>query len=334
MNRFFKSLIIVISIPIITLIFLEIGVRLWGYSKQYIYDPIYTPFDKTEDIPFIHKPNLVNARGRGCVIFNTDNLGLRSKNAGTTYLKKKENEYRIIIVGNSITFGNGVKRTEDTFVQVLADVLNQLQSDVKVQAFNYGVGAYSVKEMVATLQYRMLDVEPDLVIMAIIPGDFDLSRTGTVDKWGYTTNVKLSGFMSRDSIIKYLLRKLHLTYLLRDLRYRWSKEDQITQKRFLENKLPSSYSYVKQFKEITEQHKLPHILVILPSETTHMMSLSEQLTRDEITFVDLSSMINEFTSVQFRASKFDAHPSALVHKRIGEVLAEYILHEQLKPKSF
>ena len=325
MNKFLKKLPFVIYLLIMTLVLLEIGIRFWGYSEHYIYDPIYMTFDKIEDISYIHKPNLVNARGRGFAIVNTDNLGLRSKKTGVQYGPKKNNEYRIAVVGDSVTFGEGVERTEDTFVQVLGDTLNQKQSAVSVQVFNYGTSAYSVKEMLATLQYRVPDVEPDLVLMAIILEDFNLLRTATVDKWGYTVNDSLSGFVSKDSIIKRMLRKVRLVYLLRDLCYHWFKRSQNVQDSALKNKLPMSYNYVKQFREIAEEYNLPYIIVLLPSLDVQFGTLPEQFGRDEISFIDLSSLRNEFTQDQFRASKFDGHPSAMVHRRIGEALAEHIL---------
>jgi lysophospholipase L1-like esterase len=80
-------------------------------------------------------------------VINTDSLGLRANTAGATYGIKRSNEYRIAIVGNSCTFGEGIARTEDIFAQVLEDTLNQQQQAVTVKVFNYGASAYSVKDM-------------------------------------------------------------------------------------------------------------------------------------------------------------------------------------------
>ena len=51
-----------------TFIMLEIGVRFWGYSEHHIYDPVYTQFESSKDIPYVHKPNLSQARGRGLAV--------------------------------------------------------------------------------------------------------------------------------------------------------------------------------------------------------------------------------------------------------------------------
>lgn len=106
-----------------TIILLEIGVRLWGYADHYIYDPIYEPYPSAADIPFVHKANLQQARGRGQTIFNTDSLGLRSLASGTVYGSRQPNEIRIVILGDSITFGEGVTQTADTYPQLVANML-------------------------------------------------------------------------------------------------------------------------------------------------------------------------------------------------------------------
>lgn len=52
--------------------------------------------------------------------------------------------------------------------------------------------------------------------------------------------------------------------------------------------------------------------------------VSRQLYRDNVAFLDLSALRNEFTVQAFKVSRFDGHQSAAVHHRIGEALAEYI----------
>jgi hypothetical protein len=78
-----------------------------------------------------------------------------------------------------------VPRTDDTFVRVLEDALGRAHGPTRVRVLNSGVSAYSVREMAATLEHRMLAVAPDLVVLCIIPGDFTLSRTPGVDDAGY-----------------------------------------------------------------------------------------------------------------------------------------------------
>lgn len=111
-------------------------------------------------------------------------LGIAEKTAGAMHGPKHRGNYRIAVVEDSFTFGEGVQRTEDTFAQVLKDVLNQRQQAVTMKVFNHGTSAYSVKEMAATLQYRVSDIQPHHVVMAIIPPYFNLVRAPTIDNSG------------------------------------------------------------------------------------------------------------------------------------------------------
>ncbi len=329
-SRLLQTFFATVGVLLVTLVLLEGTIRMWGYAQSHLSDPIYRPFDQNQDIPYIHKPNLLHAKARGLAIINTDGLGLRAKTSGAVYGVKQANEYRIAIVGDSITFGEGVPRTEDTFTQVLEDALNQPKQSVRMKVFNFGVSAYSVKEMAATLQYRMLDIQPDLVMMAIVLSDFNLARTPTIDESGYLINQKLS-FVSRlGSMTSQVLRGIHLTYALKDIAVLlFFKPVDIT-KVLARGEIPESYQYIQQFKETAEQRGLSYIIVLLPMKGNSWGPVPNQLARDRITYIDLSFLEKEFTEEQYTASQFDPHPSPAVHHRIGQELTEQVLHSHLE----
>lgn len=294
-----------------------------GYSERDIYDPIYTSFEPSQDIPYIHKPNLVNARARGLAVINTDSLGLRSKTSGDHYDSKQDHEYRIAIVGDSVTFGEGIFRTEDTYVQVLEDILNQRQNLMKVKAFNFGASAYSVKQMTATLQHRMLGIQPDLVIMAIIPDDFNLSRTPIINKAGYLIEEKVP-FLS-DSPLRDAIRTIRLIYVFRDIARLWIWSSPKISGLLLNGEIPDSYQYIQQFRKTADHKGLPYVIVLLPRmEGNSWGLLPDRLAREGISFLDLSHLGKEFTRVRYMASRFDRHASPAVHCRIAESLANYL----------
>src|SRR5215212_3929114 len=129
MRRVVKRLLFVVYLPAATFALLEVGVRVSGYSERHLCDPIYTRFDAAPDeIPYVHRPNLSGARGRGLSVVNTDSLGLRSTSAGETYGARASGEYRVAVVGDSVTFGEGVREGRDTFAKVLEAALNKRQT--------------------------------------------------------------------------------------------------------------------------------------------------------------------------------------------------------------
>lgn len=329
MKRGFVFFSLFIVVP---LFLLEVGVRIWGYSFRCLYDPIYMPYEKSADIPYVHKPNLKHVRARGNAVINTDSLGLRSSTVGAVYGPKTEDRFRVAVIGDSVTFGEGVPSTDETYPAVLQQLLNRGQEKKQARVFNFGVSAYSVKQMVATLRLRAGLVEPDFVVMAIVPEDFFLSRVGTVDKWGYTVHAETTGLVDENSQLKRILRKVHLTYLIRDLMYRYCGSGENS----LYSAVPSGtpvhieedvYRYVPEFREIAERMRLPYLIVLLPpiSHTFDSVFL-DQLRRDRIDFLDLEKIRQEFSLEEYRAGRFDGHPGPMVHRRIAEELASSLLH--------
>jgi lysophospholipase L1-like esterase len=323
-----------IYLAAVTLVSLEVAVRIWGYSEHHISDPIYMSFARSPEIPYVHKPNLAHARAHGLAIVNTDSLGLRSETTGLVYGPKPASEYRIAIAGDSITFGEGVPKTEDTFAAVLEKTINQQQSRLDVRVLNYGHSAYSVKQMAATLRYRMFDVQPDLAIMAIIAADFDLTRTPELDDNGNLVDSKLVRVNPVSATLRNATRNLRLPYVLRDIAYPLIVASPDLVESLARGEVPKSYEYVRDFAATARRRGVPHLIVGLPSRRAGLFDgVSAQLQRDGIEFLDLSDLITEFTLDEFRTSRFDRHPSAAVHRRIGRDLADYIRTKFLRRES-
>ena len=318
------------SMLVLILILLEILVRVWGYSRMYLYDPIYMPFAKSPEIPYVMKPNLHHVRAHGNIWINTDALGLRSPVPARTYSNKQAGEYRIAFVGDSVTFGVGVP-TGETYPEIVAKILNQLQHHCRVNVFNFAVSSYSLKEMTATLKYRVPEVSPDLVVMGIIIDDFDTSRTPQVDKFGYNTHGSASQLVNKFYTLKLILRNIHLSYLIRDF---LSRTIMHQEKNYdsTNGKLPplvsSSYKYIVEFKKLSQEHNYSYVVVTLPSAGSNGSQFSEIIKimkHDNINSYDTSFITPLFTVKQYHASPYDFHPSALVHQKIGEMLSAYIL---------
>ena len=71
----------------------------------------------------------------------------------------------------------------------------------------------------------------------------------------------------------------------------------------------------------------PYLTVRLPRiQGNAWGALPDQLTRDAVTFFDLTPLSTECTTEKYMASRFDPHASPAVHRRIGESLAEYVQH--------
>jgi hypothetical protein len=313
-------------LAVVTLVSLELLVRVSGYAEPQIYDPIYTSFAGSTDIPYVPKPNLQNARGFGFSVISTDSLGLRSPIPGRRYGAKGSAEFRIAFVGDSGTFGDGVRRTEDTFVYVVEKTLNRKQTAYTVRTFNYGGSGYNVKVMAATLRHRAFEIDPDLVVMVLIVDDLYLGRTPTVDRDGYLTEERLDWLVPAQPGLRARLRRVHLLYPVGRAMSRFDPRRTAALGPLREGRIPETYRYVREFRDIADGHGVPHLIVLRPAGGRPSTGpLLAQARADGLTMLDLSYIRNEFSDKAYRASRFDPHPSAAVHHRIGEELAEHIL---------
>jgi len=75
---------------------------------------------------------------------------------------------RIIALGDSFTFGQGVEEDE-AFPQVMARTLGSKGLDVEV--LNFGVPGHGQPQSVALLEHRLLDLQPDLVLINVFAND-------------------------------------------------------------------------------------------------------------------------------------------------------------------
>jgi hypothetical protein len=318
-------------LALVAVVLLELGVRWSGFAERHLYDPVYRRFDGSADIPYVHKPNLVRARARGRAVIDTDALGLRTLRGGEPLARKTAGELRIAVVGDSVTFGEGVPRTEDVFVQVLEDELDRALPTVRVRVFNFGVSAYSVREMAATLEHRVPDVEPDVAVLALIPSDLRLARTPGVDDVGYL--VHRNEPWLRTTMVRDVVRSVHLLYLVRALwvqaRYRAAgyRPD-----RLFERHVAESYAYIRRFANLAVRQGIRPLVVLLPGRAPDVWgAMPARLAGDGVAHLDLSSLALDLPHAEFVAGRFDPHPSATVHRRIGLALAAHLLPAPATP---
>src|SRR3989344_96578 len=87
--------------------------------------------------------------------------------------EKSENTLRIAGLGDSFTFGGGVK-TEDTYLKQLEKMLNSKSSSKPVEVLNMGVPGYNTYQELILLKEVGLNYKPDLVIVGFVLNDVDL----------------------------------------------------------------------------------------------------------------------------------------------------------------
>lgn len=151
----------------------------------------------------LHHRFIRNASGRyQSTEFNTEyrinSVGLRDREFG----EKPSGTFRILVLGDSFTEGDGVESSE-TFSKVLEARLNGEKRPLRYEVVDAGVGSYSPLLEYLYLKQEGLALKPDLVILSLDMSDFydDISYTALLrrDDEGFPLAVSPGGFQSRQA---------------------------------------------------------------------------------------------------------------------------------------
>lgn len=112
------------------------------------------------------------------VPFRTNELGFRDD----PIRPKTEGMFRILCVGDSVTFGTGV-RNDQTFPNVLEARLKSLTMDRDIDVINAGVSAYNARNIRGLMGRYMGEFKPELVVYTFVENDLDDSLSSGPGGW-------------------------------------------------------------------------------------------------------------------------------------------------------
>ncbi len=108
-------------------------------------------------------------------------------------LEKPAGEFRIVALGGSTTYTIHVQDNALTFTAQLEEILQQTYGYAQARVINAGAAGYTSWESLANLQFRVLALDPDLVIVyhgtndvharIVAPENYHPDNTGKVKAW-------------------------------------------------------------------------------------------------------------------------------------------------------
>lgn len=120
----------------------------------------------------------ISTRGRNKVLYQINSKGIR----GHEYAyEKTNNEYRILLLGDSYTEGYVVE-FEDLFSEIMMSKLNDMVKGVNFQAINSGTSGWSTDQELIFFQSEGKKYNPDLTILMFFQND--LSYNNQPKDWG------------------------------------------------------------------------------------------------------------------------------------------------------
>jgi lysophospholipase L1-like esterase len=190
-----KSLALAFCSFVFSIGLLELGSRIWlkhfadeaSYQRYQFVGQVMSSNLKWSPHHYLNHYPTPNYR-KGSTSHNS--LGFRGKEISPT---KGPDTYRIVAIGGSTTYTSAVEDDEKTFTAQLNKILAEDFAYRNVEVINAGVVAYNSWESLINFQFRVLDLDPDLVIVyfgtndvharLVEPSTYSSDNSGTRKQW-------------------------------------------------------------------------------------------------------------------------------------------------------
>lgn len=148
---------------IVPIVFLEFGMRLWfslrgTQAEKIAY--IYSWGEIAEQLRFRGVPYL--NYGLAPTYPGVNSLGYRNAEIA---IPKPDGVFRIVTLGGSTTYGELIDDPQQAYPAQLQRILREEYGYSQIEVINGGVPAYTSWHSLVNFQFRVLDLQPDLVIV-------------------------------------------------------------------------------------------------------------------------------------------------------------------------
>lgn len=238
-----------------------------------------------------------NARVGNLIYINS--YGFRDKE----FSKEKDiNTFRILVIGDSISFGWGLK-IEDTYPKQLEQMLNvQPPCNMNYEVLNLSVGGYNALQEAELLKTKALQFYPNLVIIGFCTNDFFIGMDAGLF-WHF-----YKGWSPLLSFIKLIITNL---------------------KYFMEPSTlgKEAYSHIATF---STENKLPVLVCLIPSVDPHgnlylPPNFIEFLESIDLPYLDLTHFLQNYAYNELFSDGL--HLTPFGHQIIAETLYSHLVKE-------
>jgi lysophospholipase L1-like esterase len=245
--------------------------------------------------------------------------GFRERNFDLT---KPEGVYRIAVIGDSITFGQGVGET-NRYTNLLEEQLNDRGE--RYEVLNFGIRGAETVDHLRILNDPVLKTNPDFILLQWYTNDVEGH-----DKSGRPKPLILIPNLLREHSAFCSLIHGQLNTIQRRLGWVDSYEDYMAS-RFGDPNSPSSIAADQALEKLVstaKEYGIPIGIVLYITNDWSLNFLADRVLEhcvvESITCIHLGDMFEPYKEDPSKlwASELDAHPGALAHRLIAERLMD------------
>lgn len=339
MKRFYVG--IFVSLVTVTVLggVLELGARCFlDPVERGNITPIPPSIRKPTSMPGL--PYVLRPRGRAVHRFGTDPRDYFDPGASLTYRtnslgirgpetsrEKSSGKFRIVGIGDSFTFGTGV-RYQDTFLSVLQKKLNKAARRKTYEVLNMGVMGYNTRHEVLLLKYLGIELNPDLVVLCFFLNDSGAGSTHSVFNVDASKET-LPWWRRASRILDHIAFKIERHNAVPALVDAYKESYQENSPGWMEARL-----YLKKAKSLAIEHDFELVLMIFPllwdlNDGYPFAEIHEKVSAyaksEQIPVLDLLPAFAGFDGPELWVHPNNQHPNEQGHEIAGEALYAFLV---------
>jgi lysophospholipase L1-like esterase len=271
-----------------------------------------------------------------------NSLGFR----GPEVPKKPENEFRILALGDSMVYGQGVDE-EHIMTARLQAMLDERRPECHVRVVNMGVRAYQTNQELALFKKFGFQLHPDAVLLFFYLNDFDSTNIAkryaqfkNVDWYMFDLGGKPEGealeawkfrqLMRHSSVIAHLYRSYVGLRARNDMEFRLLRGEEDPS---LDQRIEEIGGYIHEFNELAKTHKFAFRLIAMIvavqiggqyPHARYQSELRKFSDRDGIPFLDMLPAFERDSQITRSRHQipFDGHPDTRGNEIMAETVAD------------
>jgi hypothetical protein len=240
---------------------------------------------------------------------------------------KPAGEKRVLVLGDSVTFGWGVSQGE-TFADRMEYLLNELPGD-RWQVINSGVNGYNTEQEAAYLRIEGMRYSPDFVLLVYVSNDVDPIAEPNETTW--------RRYPSWPSSLPEAVDRLRQLSFLFQLTTLFTRMEQMDMARASTTDGNSAITDDNTFRvtdhpgwpaskaallDIAQQCEAAGIPFLVAMYSKSGPAFGAGLQEAGVNIIDLSPSWRNVPQGQAHVSRIDPHPSVEVHEKIAGYLVD------------
>ena len=264
----------------------------------------------------------------------------RDRRFNAAYIDKQEGTFRVVAVGDSFTWGDGV-HASDAWPDRLETRVRALGIG-HFEVWNWSRRGWNTEAQWRSLQRRILELEPDLILLGYMLND-PQPRSGKHDRAAFGLQPRQPASAPGRWIHGHSQLFQRVYDGLENRRIHGRFADYYTYLHSAEN--PSREAQeeaLRSWAGRTQELGIPMVVVVFPVFTTEMGDsypygevhelVIEQVERLGLRGLDLQPVYSEVQPVRLPVEPFlDRHPNELAHRMAADAILEFLLDAGLLP---